>query len=54
MPKIQIDLSDEEDQIVEVYKTANRLETKEQAIKNMIKGFRRISKAVREIKEASK
>jgi len=39
MVKIQIDLSDEEDRIVDVYKLANRLKTKQEAIKNMIKHF---------------
>lgn len=36
MTKIQIDLSDEEDRIVEIYKLANRLKTKEEAIKKMV------------------
>ena len=39
MVKIQIDLSDEEDRIVDVYKLANRLKTKQEAIKSMIKHF---------------
>ena len=37
MVKIQIDLTDTENKIVEIYKTINHLETKEQAIKQMIK-----------------
>ena len=39
MVKIQIDLSDEEDRIVEIYKLTNRLKTKQEAIKKMIKYF---------------
>lgn len=37
--KIQMDLSEEEDRIVDVYKMANRLKTKQDAIKSMIKYF---------------
>ncbi len=39
MVKIQIDLSDEEDRIVEIYKLVNNLKTKQDAIKMMIKYF---------------
>lgn len=39
MVKIQIDLSDEEDRIVEIYKLVNKLNTKQEAIKNMVKYF---------------
>ncbi len=39
MVKIQIDLSDEEDKIVEVYKLMNNLNTKQEAIKQMVKHF---------------
>ena len=39
MVKIQIDLTDEENRIVDVYKLANRLKTKQEAIKSMIKHF---------------
>ena len=44
MVKIQIDLSDDEDRIVDVYKLANRLKTKQDAIKSMIKYFEVIIK----------
>jgi len=37
--KIQIDLSKEEDKIVEIYKLVNDLRTKEDAIKQMIRYF---------------
>jgi hypothetical protein len=37
--KIQIDLSDEEDRTVEIYKLTNRLKTKQEAIKKMVKFF---------------
>ena len=37
MVKLQIDLSEEEDKIVEVYKAENRLETKEITVKKIIK-----------------
>ena len=37
--KIQIDLSKEEDKIVEVYKLMNDLKTKQEAIKQMIHYF---------------
>jgi len=40
MVKMQIDLSEEEDKIVEIYKLANNLRTKQEAIKKMIKYFR--------------
>ena len=39
MVKIQIDLSEEEDRIVEIYKLANKLKTKQEAIKEMVKHF---------------
>ncbi len=39
MVKIQIDLSEEEDRIVEIYKLTKKLKTKQEAIKNMVKFF---------------
>jgi hypothetical protein len=39
MAKIQIDLSKEEDKIVEVYKIVHELKTKQEAIKQMIRYF---------------
>jgi len=39
MVKIQIDLSPEEDRIVEIYKLSNKLKTKQEAIKRMLKYF---------------
>ena len=39
MVKIQIDLSKEEDKIVEIYKLYNNLKTKQEAIKKMIRYF---------------
>ena len=39
MAKIQIDLSKEEDKIVEVYKLVHELKTKQEAIKQMIRYF---------------
>ena len=39
MPKIQIDLSKEEDKIVEVYKLVRDLNSKQEAIKQMIRYF---------------
>lgn len=39
MVKIQIDLSAEEDKIVEIYKLVNNLKTKQEAIKQMIRFF---------------
>lgn len=40
MTKIQIDLSDEEDKLVDVYKIVNNLKTKQEAIKQMVKYFK--------------
>lgn len=40
MTKIQINLDQEEDKIVEVYKIVNDLKTKEEAIKNMVRYFK--------------
>jgi len=40
MAKIQIDLSKEEDKIVEVYKLVHDLKTKQDAIKQMIRYFK--------------
>ena len=40
MTKIQIDLSETEDKIVEVYKLVHNLKTKEEAIKQMVKFFK--------------
>jgi hypothetical protein len=39
MTKIQINLSEKEDKIVEIYKLVNDLKTKEDAIKKMILKF---------------
>ena len=39
MTKIQIDLEEEEDRIVEIYKLMNKLNTKAEAIKKMISYF---------------
>lgn len=39
MVKIQIDLTEEENQIVDVYKMVNRLKTKQESIKKMIRHF---------------
>jgi hypothetical protein len=39
MAKIQIDLTREEDKIVEIYKLVHELKTKQEAIKQMIKYF---------------
>jgi Protein of unknown function (DUF2683) len=39
MVKIQIDLSPEEDRIVEIYKLSNKFKTKQEAVKAMIKHF---------------
>lgn len=39
MAKIQLDLSKEEDKIVEVYKLAHDLNSKQEAIKQMIRYF---------------
>lgn len=39
MAKIQIELSKEEDKIVEVYKLVHDLSTKQEAIKRMIRHF---------------
>lgn len=40
MVKIQIDLDDEEDKIVEIYKLVNNLKTKQDAIKKMVRYFK--------------
>ena len=40
MTKIQINLNNEEDKIVEIYKAVNNLKTKEEAIKRMIRYFK--------------
>ena len=39
MVKILVDLSDEEDKIVEIFKLVNELKTKQEAIKQMVKYF---------------
>ena len=39
MVKILVDLSEEEDKTVEVYKLVHKLKTKQEAIKEMIKYF---------------
>jgi len=39
MVKIQIDLSEDEDRFVEIFKLSNRLKTKQEAIKKMITHF---------------
>lgn len=39
MVKIQIDLSDEEDRIVEIFKLVHKLNTKQDAIKKMVRHF---------------
>jgi len=40
MVKIQIDLSEEEDRIVEIFKLVNNYKTKQEAIKEMVKHFK--------------
>lgn len=40
MVKIQVDLDDEEDKIVEIYKLVNNLKTKQDAIKKMVRYFK--------------
>ena len=40
MVKIQLDMSEEEDKIVEVYKLVNNLKTKQEAIKQMVRYFK--------------
>lgn len=40
MTKIQIDLSETEDRIVEIYKLVHNLKTKEEAIKQMVRFFK--------------
>ena len=39
MVKILVDLSENEDKIVEVYKIMNNLKTKQEAVKEMVKYF---------------
>ena len=39
MEKIQIDLSEDEDRIVEIYKLVSNLKTKQEAIKKMVTYF---------------
>lgn len=39
MVKIQLDLSEQEDRLVELYKLSNKLKTKQEAIKKMIRYF---------------
>jgi hypothetical protein len=39
MTKILVDLSDDEDKIVEVYKVVNSLKSKQEAIKQMVRYF---------------
>ncbi len=39
MTKIQIDLNEDEDKIVEIYKLVNSLKTKQEAIKKMVMYF---------------
>lgn len=40
MVKIQLDLSDDEDNIVEIYKLVHKLNTKQDAIKKMVRHFK--------------
>ena len=40
MVKILIDFSDDEDKIVEVFKIVNKLKTKQDAVKEMVKFFK--------------
>ena len=37
MVKIQIDLTDDEDRLVEIFKAENRIDTKENTVKEMVK-----------------
>lgn len=41
MPKIQVDLSEEEDKIVELYLAENRLKNKEEAVKGIIRDHKK-------------
>jgi len=40
MVKLQIDLSEEENKIVEIYKAVKRYETKEETVKQIIREFK--------------
>ena len=40
MVKIQIDLDEEEDKLVEIYKLVNNMNTKSEAIKKMVRYFK--------------
>ena len=40
MVKIQVDLTKEEDKIVEVYKLVHELKTKQEAVKQMVRYFK--------------
>jgi Protein of unknown function (DUF2683) len=40
MVKIQLDLAEDEDRIVEMFKLGNNLNTKQEAVKKMIKYFK--------------
>jgi len=40
MVKIQIDLTEEEDRIVEIFKLVNNFKTKQDAIKEMVRHFK--------------
>jgi hypothetical protein len=44
MTKILVDLSDEEDQTVEIYKAEHRLETKEEAVKEIVAAYKKSKK----------
>lgn len=40
MTKIQLDLSEDEDRIVEIYKLSHNYKTKQEAIKKMVRFFK--------------
>ena len=40
MVKIQVDLDNDEDMIVDIFRAKNRLKSKEKAIKKMIRGIK--------------
>ena len=47
MTKIQIDLNEEENNIVNIYKAINNIDNKEEAVKSMIKCFKNKTKHIK-------
>ena len=49
---MQIEFSEEEDQLIELYKATHRLRSKAEAVRQMVKGYEKADKPISKRKDA--